>query len=175
MSAPDPESTATVATVPEVRFPDGSRAAVDLVLATVPAPDAEVFAALVHLRDRAGRFALVYSPRREEWASPGGWREDGEAVTETVVREVLEETGLVLEPTALQPCGYERFRPLTQGRWPAPGGCLQVFRAQLDTEAPALSGEADDVVDRRWVTMAEFEALCGTAFWWPLTAALFGD
>jgi hypothetical protein len=25
------------------------------------------------------------------------------------------------------------------------------------------------------VTFTEFEELCGSAFWWPMAAALFGD
>ena len=167
-------TTRLVAALPDVGFADGSRAAVELVLSDAPAPDAEVFAALVFLQDRAGRFAVVYSPRRAEWASPGGWREDGEAVAATVVREVLEETGLEVDAAALAPCGYERLRPLTPGRWPEGGGCLQVYRTRIDADAPDLVGQADDVTGWRWVTTDEFEALCGSAFWWPLAAALFG-
>lgn len=166
-------TTRLVASLPDVGFADGSRAAVDLVLSDAPAPDAEVFAALVFVQDRSGRFALVYSPRRAEWASPGGWREDGEAVTETVVREVLEETGLEIPATALVPCGYERLQPLTPGLWPDEGGCLQVFRTRLDADAPDLVGGADDVTGWRWVTFEQFSELCGGAFWWPLAAALF--
>jgi 8-oxo-dGTP pyrophosphatase MutT (NUDIX family) len=168
-------SERTVATLPEVVFADGSRAAVELVLSATTAPDADVFAALVFLQDRSGRFAVVYSPRRQEWASPGGGREEGETVRHTVVREVLEETGLALEERGLEPCGYERLAPLTPGLWPERGGCLQVFRARVDEQAPPLRGAADDVTGWRWVTYREFEELCGTAFWWPMAAALFGD
>lgn len=163
-----------LAAVPEVLFADGSRAAVEVVLSATAVPDDEVFAALAFLQDGAGRFAVVYSPRRAEWASPGGGREPGEPARQTVVREVLEETGLTLDEAALEPCGHERFAPITPGRWPSGGGCLQVFRARLDAVAPPLEGDADDVTDARWVTYEEFEALCGSAFWWPMAAALFG-
>ena len=162
-----------LAVVPDVTFADGSHAAVDLVLSEVPAHEEEVFAALVFLRDRSGRFAVVYSPRRQEWASPGGWREEGESVRQTVVREVVEETGLVLEPGALAPCGFQRFRPSTPGHWPKQGGCLQVFRARLDADAPPMHATEDDVTGWRWVTFDQFEELSGWAFWWPLAAALF--
>ena len=74
---------------------------------------------------------------------------------------------------ALAPCAYERLRPLTPGRWPDGGGCLQVYRTRLDADAPDLDGSADDVIGWRWVTMDEFEALCGAAFWWPLVVAVF--
>lgn len=162
-----------VAVIPEVEFPDGSRAAVELVLSGAPAPDGEVFAALVLLEDSQGHFAVVYSPRREEWASPGGGREVGESPTQTVVREVLEETGLRLAEQSLVPCGYERFRPLSPGgRWPEEGGCLQVFRTRLAVSQPLMSSSFDDVVDHRWVAPAEFEDLCGEAFWWPLARAV---
>jgi 8-oxo-dGTP pyrophosphatase MutT (NUDIX family) len=161
-----------VASIPEVVFADGSRAAVEVVLDSEPAPDTDVFAALVMIEDAEGSFALVYSPRRAEWASPGGYREPGERVRETVVREVLEETGLLLDEAALLPCGYERFRPLTPGRWPREGGCLQVFRTRVPTVRPPLAAAEDDVVDHRWVGLEQFESLCGEAFWWPLAAAL---
>lgn len=167
------ENHRTLASLPDVAFPDGSHAAVDLVLSEVPAPDEEVFAALVFLRDRSGRFALVYSPRRQEWASPGGSREEGETVRQTVVREVLEETGLVLEPHTLAPCGFQRFRPSTPGAWPERGGCLQVFHARIDADAPPMRATEDDVTGWRWVTFEEFEELSGWAFWWPVAAALF--
>lgn len=164
----------TLSRLPEVVFADGSRASVELVLSGEAVPDDEVFGALVFLQDRSGRFAVVYSPRRQEWASPGGGTEEGETARQAVVREVHEETGLVLDEAALRPCGHERFVPLSPGRWPAHGGCLQVFRARIDADAPALQGEADDVTGWRWVTLPEFEELCGTAFWWPMAAALFG-
>ena len=167
MSAETPQTV--VATLDEVVFADGSSAAVDLVAAAEPAPDGEVFAALVLLQDAEGRFALVYSPRRAEWASPGGFREPGETVTETVVREVLEETGLTVSAAALVPCGFERFRPLSPaGRWPQGGGALQVYRAQLTARQPAMRAQGADVTDHRWVSLPELQALCGTAFWWPL-------
>jgi hypothetical protein len=50
-----------------------------------------------------------------------------------------------------------------------------VFRTRLGQDVPPLGGNADDVTDWRWVTFAEFEDLCGSAFWWPMAAALFGN
>jgi len=169
----DDRSDRTLAALPDVAFADGSRATVELVLSDRTAPDEEVFAALVFLRDRSDRFAVVYSPRRQEWASPGGGREEGETARQTVVREVLEETGLDLDEAALHPCGVERFTPLTPGRWPEGGGCLQVFTTRIDADSPLMRATADDVTGWRWVTYPELEELCGSAFWWPMAAALF--
>jgi ADP-ribose pyrophosphatase YjhB (NUDIX family) len=42
-----------------------------------------------------------YSDRPPVWTLPGGRAEDGEGVAEAVVREFLEETGLMVEVTGL--------------------------------------------------------------------------
>lgn len=161
-----------VARLRSVPFADGSIAHVDLVRSDLPAPPDTVFAAMVLLRDAVGRYAVVYSPRRAEWSSPGGRREDGESVAGTALREVREETGIELDSAALRAWGYERFEPVSAtGRWPRLGGCLQVFQAEIDTAAPELVMGEDDVTAVRWVTPAEFESLCGDRFWWPLVAA----
>jgi hypothetical protein len=86
---------------------------------------------------------------------------------------VREETGLAVDAAALEPCGYERFRPLSAGRWPTSGGCLQAYRLRLGSQAPEMVAAADDVTGHRWVTLVEFEGLCGGAFWWPLARELF--
>ncbi len=49
-----------------------------------------------------------------------------------------------------------------------------MFRTRIDADAPPLEAEADDVTGWRWVTFPAFEELCGSAFWWPMAAALFG-
>lgn len=41
---------------------------------------------------------------------PGGRREPGETLVQTVVREVHEETGWHLDPTSLRPLGWVHFR-----------------------------------------------------------------
>ena len=62
VNGPGVNGPRVVASIPEVVFADGSRAAVDVVLDSEPAPDADVFAALVMIEDAEGSFALVYSP-----------------------------------------------------------------------------------------------------------------
>ncbi|MGD0734042.1 MAG: NUDIX hydrolase [Terracidiphilus sp.] len=52
----------------------------------------------------AGRVLLVRrgtEPLRGEWSLPGGLLEVGEALTAGVIREVREETGLIVEPIEL--------------------------------------------------------------------------
>jgi 8-oxo-dGTP pyrophosphatase MutT (NUDIX family) len=161
-----------LAHVPGTAFADGSVADVELWLGTEEATGDEVFAALVVLGDDAGRLAVVWSPRRREWSVPGGWREEGESPREAAVREVAEETGVRLDATSLLPCGREVFHPRGPGgRWPAGGGVLQLYRADVPS-GRAIASSMDDAVDARWVTVDELAVLAADRFWWPLVAAV---
>jgi 8-oxo-dGTP pyrophosphatase MutT (NUDIX family) len=166
-----------VARLTGVVFADGSRADVDLVASSRPIDRETVFAAMVFLRDRDGRFALVHSPRRDAWGSPGGWLEPGETALLAAIREVHEETGVDVSQRQLRPCAYERFEVTGEvpGRWLPGRSCLQVFRADVSGAAPTLLPALEDVDEARWVDEAELERLCGTQFWWPLVTHLFPD
>lgn len=165
-----------VARVRSVVFPDGARADVDLVASPRLLDLPTVFAGMVFLRDADGRFALVHSPRRGSWGSPGGWREAGEHVSGTAARETREETGIEVVATQLRPCAYERFEVVgeVRGRWLPGRSYLQAFHATLPASRPELRPSEADVDDARWVDVAGFESLCGHEFWWPLVPHLFG-
>lgn len=152
----------------DIEFADGSVAHVVLTPTAEPAPEAEVFAAMVVLRDTRGWCAVTWSPRRGEWGPPGGWREPGEAVAACVVREVSEEVGLDLDPAALVPIGHEKFEPVTTGVWPRDGGYLQLYSARWPAVGDVLVAHEDDAQDPQWVEPAEFSARAGRRFWWPL-------
>lgn len=156
-------------------FPNGP-SHVDLVASEEPIRESQVSAAMMFLRDGEGRFAAVHSIRRAEWGSPGGWREPGETPLETALRETFEETGLVVDPDLVRPCGYERFTPLTDDNIISPEApYLQVYRARIDASAPPLTEGDDGIHETRWVSPAEYAALCGHLFWWPLAAEVFPD
>ncbi|HYN28730.1 MAG TPA: DUF4031 domain-containing protein [Dermatophilaceae bacterium] len=164
-----------VVRVRRVPFPDGTTADVDLIASPRPAPERRVFAALVVVRDAEGSLLAVHSTRREEWGAPGGWREGDERVVDNAVREVAEETGLRLDPTALAPCGYERWSAIDGvGLWRPGQDLLQLFRADLPAVRPPLTATLEDTSERRWVTPEEFAALCGHLFWWPLVERVLG-
>jgi 8-oxo-dGTP pyrophosphatase MutT (NUDIX family) len=156
-----------------IRFVDGTSADVDLIRSAREADPARVFAAMAFVRDAAGDFAVVHSIRRNEWGAPGGWREPGESVRENAVREVREETGLVVSSADLQPRGYERFHHRSSGGlWRAGQDLLQVFEVRVPGIRPPLTAELDDTSDRRWVTWRELVAECSGQFWWPLADAV---
>ena len=162
-----------VARIRGVRFVDGTSADVDLIRSPREASAGRVFAAMAFVRDEAGDLAVVHSVRRGEWGSPGGWREQGESVRQNAVREVREETGLLVERSALVPLGYERFHNRSSGGlWREGQDLLQVFEARVPGRRPALVPELDDTSDRRWVTRVEFGRLCSGLFWWPLADAV---
>lgn len=161
--------------VDDVVFADGAVSHVVLTPTEEPAPEAEVFAAMVVLRDTRGRYAVTWSPRRREWGPPGGWREPGESVTDCVVREVAEEVGLDLDPASLVPVGHEAFEPVTAGRWPRAGGYMQLYAADWPAVGGALVAHEDDALDPQWVDVTEFRARSGQQFWWPIVEAALRD
>ncbi|HEU5241815.1 MAG TPA: DUF4031 domain-containing protein [Ornithinibacter sp.] len=161
-----------VARVRDVRFVDGTSADVDLIRSPREADESRVFAAMAFVRDEVGDLAVVHSIRRDEWGAPGGWREPGESVRDTAVREVKEETGLVVAADSLVPVGYERFhRRSTGGLWQEGRDLLQVYAVRVAGRRPPMSPELDDTSDRTWVTWDELVGLCSGHFWWPLVAA----
>jgi ADP-ribose pyrophosphatase YjhB (NUDIX family) len=162
-----------VARVTGIRFADGTSADVDLIRSPHEASPGRVLAAMAFVRDEVGNLAVVHSIRRGEWGSPGGWREPGESVRENAVREVREETGLVVRADELVPLGYERFHHHTVGGlWREGEDLLQVYEVCVQGRRPPLAPELDDTSDRRWVTWDEFASLCSHQFWWPLAAAV---
>ena len=53
------------------------------------------------IRDGSGRVLLVRRGDSGQWALPAGIMEMDEAIAQTIVREVQEETGLLVEPLRL--------------------------------------------------------------------------
>jgi len=95
-----------------------------------------------------GRLLLVRrstEPGLGRWSVPGGRVEPGESVTEALVREVLEETGLMVEPGGLVGA-VERD---------APDGSVYVIE---DHRARVVGGTlraGDDAAEVGWFTTAE--------------------
>lgn len=49
------------------------------------------------VRDDEGRVLMIHKTDNDKWALPGGGHEIGESISDTVVREVKEETGYDVE------------------------------------------------------------------------------
>lgn len=141
-----------------------------VVASTLETPEQSTAAAAVFVRDAAGSLLVVHTVVRDAWGAPAGGREPGESVRECAARETWEESGLRVDPQALEPCGYERitFDAGPEGRWPYRRNHIAVFTLTLADVAPAVAPRDRDVDAAVWVDPAEAERRCADQFWWPL-------
>jgi 8-oxo-dGTP diphosphatase len=115
-------------------------------------------------RALANRVLLVQRgrpPLKGEWSLPGGALELGETLAEGVRREVLEETGLAVEPIAVVEV-LDRIARDAEGR-------VQYHYVLVDFLCRVLGGElacATDAADARWAGMDELGAVA------PFTVAV---
>ena len=110
------------------------------------------------IKDGQGRLLLIkrgHPPGAGLWSLPGGRIEPGETDAEALVREMREETGLVIEAGQL----------IGTVRRPARGGGVLDIRDYAATVIGGTLRAGDDAADVRWVDASELESL-------PLTDGL---
>lgn len=66
-----------------------------------PTPNSIVVAVTAFVQDDAGRILMIRRTDNDLHAIPGGAQDVGETITQTVVREVTEETGITTEVVGL--------------------------------------------------------------------------
>ena len=101
--------------------------------------------------DEDGRALVIRRRDNAHWEPPGGILERDETITEGLVREVQEETGLIVEPIALTGV----YKNLSRGI------VALVFRCH------ALSGtltENAEVTGFRWVRESDVNAIMSEAY-----------
>ena len=108
------------------------------------------------IRDAAGRLLLIrrgHEPEAGSWSLPGGRVEPGESDAQALVREMREETGLIVRPGPLVGA-VER---------PGPGGSVLEIRDYAATVTGGTLAAGDDAADARWVAAADVARLALTA------------
>jgi len=104
------------------------------------------------IKDDRGRLLLIkrgHAPGAGLWSLPGGRIEPGETDAEALVREMREETGLVIEAGQL----------IGTVRRPAQDGGLLDIRDYAATVTGGTLRAGDDAADARWVAVSELEIL----------------
>ena len=99
-------------------------------------------------------------PREGEWSLPGGVQELGETVFQAAVREVREETGLVIHPAAIVTVVDSIVRD--------EAGAVQYHYTLTEIMAECADGvpvAADDAAETRWAALHEIDDLIA----WPET------
>ena len=103
----------------------------------------------------AGRVLLVRrggEPLKGQWSLPGGMLEVGEALTAGVVREVEEETGLLVEPLGLIELLDRIYRDGERVRY------HYVIADYLCRVAGGTLKAASDADEARWVERTEWNS-----------------
>ena len=104
------------------------------------------------ITDAAGRLLLIkrgHQPGKGLWSIPGGRVEPGETDEQAVIREVREETGLVVQPGRL----------IGAVRRPAPAGAMLDIRDYAAAVTGGTLAAGDDADDARWAGPAELAGL----------------
>jgi len=110
------------------------------------------------VRDGAGRLLLIkrgHDPEAGAWSLPGGRIEPGESDAQALVREMREETGLLVRPGPL----------IGAVQRPGPGGTTLDIRDYAATVTGGTLTAGDDAAGACWVPVADVPRL-------PLTSGL---
>ncbi|NUR87205.1 MAG: NUDIX hydrolase [Nonomuraea sp.] len=147
----------------------------DMILSSDLPPAGRTTSAFAFVSDSAGRTLLTRVDARG-WDVPGGHVEAGESAVEAAVRELQEETGLLLEPSELSIFAWQRVELLG----PAPAGYrygtlsyMAMFRARLARPGGATRPPAgSESTGAEWLSRARIRELCAHRTWLPLLESI---
>lgn len=138
-------------------------------------------AARVLLRDGEGRVLLqnccdpATGPDPSWWNTPGGGLDEGESSAEAGARELLEETGLRLEPADMGPVVHSRITEFSFGGQDYRQS-EEYFLVQVDRHDPAPTALSDlelvAVLGYRWWSRDELRTTSATVYPRELLALL---
>ena len=121
-----------------------------------PRANSIVVAVTAVVRNQAGHLLLQRRTDNNLWARPGGAQDIGESITETVVREVREETGIEVEVTGLVGIYTNPHHVIEFSDGEVRQQFSICFHARPVGGALATSSESSDV---RWVASSGLDEL----------------
>jgi 8-oxo-dGTP diphosphatase len=114
-------------------------------------PDIHVSAAVIV--DDAGRVLVVRKKGTTRFMQPGGKPEAGETAAQTLIRELHEELGVLLDEATLRPLGSFVSAAANE---PGHRVVAEAFATTLDPAAVSVQAE---LAELRWITRAEVDDL----------------
>ncbi|MFR9805877.1 NUDIX domain-containing protein [Pseudonocardia sp. RS010] len=108
------------------------------------------------VRDDAGRLLMIRRTDNDKHAIPGRRHELGETMTEAVIRETIEETGITVEVTGLIGIYSNPHHPMAYDDGEVRQEFSICFRARPVGGEPRTSDESSEV---RWVDPAKLDEL----------------
>ncbi len=117
------------------------------------APITGVGAVIIH-NDQVLLIERGQEPLKGEWSLPGGALELGETLAEGIIREVREETGLIVEPLTIVEV-FDRIARDEQSR-------VRYHYVLVDFLCRVTGGKlacASDAANARWATLDELGAI----------------
>ncbi|MER5335154.1 NUDIX domain-containing protein [Micromonospora sp. NPDC002717] len=121
-----------------------------------PRANSIVVAVSVFARDDRGRVLLIHRTDNGLWSLPGGGQEIGETVTQTVIRETREETGIDVEVVGLVGVYSDPGHVIEYSNGEVRQQFSLCFRAEPRGGRLATSDESSDV---RWLSRDELPEL----------------
>ncbi|WP_431771918.1 NUDIX hydrolase [Streptomyces cucumeris] len=108
------------------------------------------------VQDEDGRLLLIHKTDNDRWALPGGGHDIGETVSDTVIREVAEETGITVEVDNIVGLYTDPQHVMAYDDGEVRQQFSICFRAHPTGGALRTSSESKEV---RWVSPADLEDL----------------
>ncbi|MFI7240883.1 NUDIX hydrolase [Streptomyces qinglanensis] len=121
-----------------------------------PAANSVVPSVTAAVQDVEGRLLLIHKTDNDLWALPGGGHDVGESISETVVREVEEETGIRVEVLSVVGLYTDPKHVMAYDDGEVRQQFSICFRAQPVAGTLRTSSESKEV---RWVNPADLDAL----------------
>ncbi|MEV2247449.1 NUDIX domain-containing protein [Streptomyces sp. NPDC049970] len=108
------------------------------------------------VRDDEGRILIIHKTDNDLWALPGGGHDIGESIGDTVVREVVEETGITVQVDSIVGLYTDPEHVLAYDDGEVRQQFSICFRAHPTSGALRTSSESKEV---RWVAPADLDKL----------------